>query len=73
MVLVRNSEERELVATLADFERSFNRAYSYPYLFLNDETFTEDFMKSMQSVESTANMTFGKASSPPACCSHLRA
>ena len=43
VALVRNSELDEMKDTLRSFEDRFNRNYEYPYVFLNDEEFTEEF------------------------------
>jgi alpha 1,2-mannosyltransferase len=43
VILVRNNEAQALAGTLRDFEAKFNSRYHYPYVFLNDEPFTQEF------------------------------
>lgn len=42
-MLVRNSELYETLKTMRDIESRFNRHYRYPWTFLNDVPFTEEF------------------------------
>ncbi|KAI9253402.1 glycolipid 2-alpha-mannosyltransferase-domain-containing protein [Phascolomyces articulosus] len=44
--------------TLREFEDRFNRKYQYPYVFLNDEPFTETFMNSIRQL-TDATVEFG--------------
>ncbi|QLL34761.1 hypothetical protein HG536_0H01360 [Torulaspora globosa] len=41
--LVRNSELSEILPSIKDVERRFNSKYHYPWVFLNDEPFTDHF------------------------------
>jgi mannosyltransferase len=59
LALVRNEEVDEMVQSMRDLERTFNRKFNYPWLFLNDVPFTEDFKKKI-SAETKANVTFGE-------------
>lgn len=59
-ILARNNEAGALVHTLQDFESNFNGQYAYPYLFINDDLFDDNFIGAMQGLRSAANMTFGK-------------
>ena len=43
VILTRNSELDELLDTLHVFEMRFNRRFGYPYVFLNDQNFTDEF------------------------------
>ncbi|KAF0483981.1 glycosyltransferase family 15 protein [Gigaspora margarita] len=43
IVLVRNKELHELRETMRYFEDRWNKKYNYPYVFLNDEEFTQEF------------------------------
>lgn len=43
VILARNDELKNLVRSLQQIEDRFNHAYHYPYVFLNDEPFTEEF------------------------------
>ncbi|OMH79349.1 Glycolipid 2-alpha-mannosyltransferase, partial [Zancudomyces culisetae] len=44
--------------TIRQIEDRFNRNYNYPYIFLNDKPFTDEFKKGVQ-VMTKANVTFG--------------
>jgi len=43
VILVRNFELKALVKTLKQMEDRFNNQYHYPYVFLNEEPFTDEF------------------------------
>ncbi|KAG6332510.1 hypothetical protein ID866_6580 [Astraeus odoratus] len=58
IILCRNSELDEIIQSVREIEDRFNRNFSYPYVFLNDEPFTEDF-KWRVSVLSPSLMEFG--------------
>ncbi|KAK9470829.1 nucleotide-diphospho-sugar transferase [Dipodascopsis tothii] len=53
-MLVRNSELREALDSIRNVEDRFNRRFRYPWTFLNDEPFTEEF------VNYTTGMASGK-------------
>lgn len=55
--LVRNSEVIALAQTIRKLERVFNSKYRYPYVFLNDQPFTERFKKRVRKL-SKAPMEF---------------
>ncbi|KAJ2040642.1 hypothetical protein H4S03_000893 [Coemansia sp. S3946] len=57
VVLIRNREMDEFRATMRQLEDRFNGKYHYPYLFLNDEPFTDEFMQTI-SASTTSNVTF---------------
>lgn len=59
LILCRNREADEISNTLKNFENVFNKAYKYPYLFLNDEEFSDEFKKKVKEVIST-DAVFGK-------------
>lgn len=46
--LARNSELNGMIHTVKQIESSFNHKYGYPYLFLNDEPFTDEFKTEIQ-------------------------
>ncbi|KAK3708398.1 putative mannosyltransferase ktr4 [Vermiconidia calcicola] len=46
--LVRNKELKELVQSMQDLERTWNHKFNYPWTFINDEPFTEEFKKVTQ-------------------------
>ncbi|KAI7860529.1 glycolipid 2-alpha-mannosyltransferase-domain-containing protein [Circinella umbellata] len=48
VILCRNSELPAMRRTIREFEDRFNRKYHYPYVFLNDEPFTDTFIKSIR-------------------------
>lgn len=43
VILVRNRELDGVLSSIGHLEQTFNRMYGYPYVFLNDEPFTEEF------------------------------
>lgn len=43
VILARNSEIDGAVQSIRENEDKFNRKYKYPYVFLNEEPFTEEF------------------------------
>ncbi|TID22754.1 glycosyltransferase family 15 protein [Venturia nashicola] len=43
LALVRNNELKDMLQSMRDLERTWNRKFNYPWLFLNDEPFTEEF------------------------------
>ncbi|KAJ2333689.1 hypothetical protein GGI00_002209, partial [Coemansia sp. RSA 2681] len=61
VALVRNSELDEIRSTIRQVEDRFNREFGYPYIFLNDEDFTDEF-KDMVQAETNAKIHFGKLS-----------
>ncbi|KAI9475306.1 nucleotide-diphospho-sugar transferase [Coemansia mojavensis] len=59
VALVRNKELHGMRSTVRQLEDRFNRNFGYPYIFLNDEEFTEEFKEGIQSV-TNAPVYFGK-------------
>ncbi|CAO3616482.1 unnamed protein product [Mucor hiemalis] len=53
IVLVRNSELHGMLQTMHDLERRFNHKFNYPYVFLNEEPFTEEFMEATRDTASS--------------------
>jgi len=43
LMLARNSELEGAVSSVKQLEEKFNRRYNYPWVFLNEEPFTEEF------------------------------
>ena len=43
LMLARNSELEGAVNSVRQLEETFNRKYHYPWVFLNEEPFSEDF------------------------------
>ncbi|KAJ7343472.1 glycosyltransferase family 15 protein [Mycena albidolilacea] len=56
--LCRNSDINGVVASIQSMEDRFNKKYHYPWVFLNDEPFTEEF-KQRVSVLTDAPLSFG--------------
>lgn len=50
VVLARNNDLAALVGSVRDMEERFNRKYRYPYVFLNEEPFTWEFIKCVNNV-----------------------
>ncbi|KAI9364672.1 glycolipid 2-alpha-mannosyltransferase-domain-containing protein [Pilaira anomala] len=53
IVLVRNSELFGMVQSMQDVEQTFNHKFNYPWIFLNEEPFTEEFINATKSVASS--------------------
>ncbi|ORY95432.1 nucleotide-diphospho-sugar transferase [Syncephalastrum racemosum] len=51
VVLVRNSELGGIASTIRQIEQRFNAKHKYPYVFLNDDDFTQEF------IDTTAALT----------------
>ncbi|KAH7886560.1 alpha-1,2-mannosyltransferase [Phlebopus sp. FC_14] len=58
IILCRNSDLKGVIQSVRDVEDRFNRHYGYPYVFLNEEPFSEEFTQRL-SVLSDAPMEFG--------------
>ncbi|OMH80090.1 Glycolipid 2-alpha-mannosyltransferase 1 [Zancudomyces culisetae] len=56
--LVRNSDLHGIRKTIREVEDRFNRKFGYPYIFLNDVPFTDEFKQGVRDLVST-NATFG--------------
>ncbi|KAI7816679.1 nucleotide-diphospho-sugar transferase [Gamsiella multidivaricata] len=56
-MLVRNEDLYAAQSIVQQIEDRFNRNYQYPYVFLNDKSFSSSFMDGMR-IMSRANMTF---------------
>ncbi|EAL91397.1 hypothetical protein KXW98_005598 [Aspergillus fumigatus] len=59
VVLARNKELEGVVQSLKSIERHFNRWFHYPYVFLNDGDFDDDFKATVKNYTS-APVEFGK-------------
>ncbi|KAF8063236.1 glycosyltransferase family 15 protein [Lyophyllum atratum] len=59
VILARNSDINGALRSVRDIEDRFNKGRGYPYVFLNEEPFTEDFKKRV-SVLSASLMEFGQ-------------
>ena len=49
LMLARNSELEGAVSSVRQLEDRFNRRYHYPWVFLNEEPFTEEFKQWVRS------------------------
>lgn len=56
VILCRNADLADIRHTLAQFEKRFNAYYKYPYMFLNDADFTQEFRDLTKSM--TSSKTF---------------
>ena len=45
VILARNSDLEGAIRSVRSIEDRFNRGYQYPYVFLNEEPFTDDFKR----------------------------
>ncbi|KAG0669250.1 alpha-1,2-mannosyltransferase (Kre5) [Maudiozyma exigua] len=61
VMLARNKELQDVISTLESIESHFNQWFHYPYTFLNDEPFTEEFMNEIRNLVSS-NVSFGQLS-----------
>ncbi|KAJ2830508.1 alpha-1,2-mannosyltransferase ktr1 [Coemansia erecta] len=59
VALVRNSELQGMRSTVRQLDDRFNNKYGYPYIFLNDEDFTEEFKEGIRSLTKSP-VYFGK-------------
>ena len=48
LMLARNSELEGAVSSVRQLEEKFNQRYHYPWVFLNEEPFTEEFRQWVQ-------------------------
>lgn len=53
LVLCRNSDADGICSSLRELEEQFNRKYDYPYVFLNNEEFTQEFKDKISKVTSS--------------------
>ncbi|KAI8906412.1 nucleotide-diphospho-sugar transferase [Gorgonomyces haynaldii] len=58
VVFCRNSDLNGMVSSMQQLEASFNARYNYPYVFLNDVPFTDEFKQAMQK-NTNASVKFG--------------
>ena len=63
VTLVRNGELWEILKSIRQVEDRFNRKYHYPWVFLNDVPFTQEFMDVVSGLIS-AEVKFGIRNSP---------
>ncbi|ODQ81456.1 glycosyltransferase family 15 protein [Babjeviella inositovora NRRL Y-12698] len=58
VVLARNSELPDVIASMKSLERHFNQWFNYPWVFLNDEPFTEEFKEKVKAY-TASDVEFG--------------
>ncbi|KAL1932555.1 hypothetical protein VTP01DRAFT_8233 [Rhizomucor pusillus] len=59
VVLVRNEELNGIASTIRQVEERFNKKFNYPYIFLNDNPFTPEFIN-VTSALTSAETRYGK-------------
>ncbi|KAL0091268.1 nucleotide-diphospho-sugar transferase [Phycomyces blakesleeanus] len=59
VILVRNSEQEAIAETIVNFQDKFNKNFNYPYVFLNNDLFTDEFKTAMKLAAPNAEMSFG--------------
>ena len=50
LALVRNSETEAMLQSIRDMEEKFNAKFRYPYTFLNNEDFTDEFKSAVAKI-----------------------
>lgn len=58
VVLARNSEVDDVISSMKSMERHFNQWFNYPWVFLNDEEFDDNFKSSVKQY-TNAEVEFG--------------
>lgn len=58
LALVRNSELDDMITSMRDLERTWNRKFNYPWTFFNDIPFDEEFKRRTQ-LETKAKCHYG--------------
>ncbi|CCH59298.1 hypothetical protein TBLA_0B04620 [Henningerozyma blattae CBS 6284] len=62
--LVRNEDQKEIISAIRQMEDHFNKNFNYPYTFLNDDEFTEEFKEAIKEVVPTDRiLQFGRIES----------
>ncbi|CAO3588809.1 unnamed protein product [Absidia cylindrospora] len=59
VILVRNSEQDDIALSIVNLEDKFNKNFHYPYVFLNEEPFTEEFKVAMTKASPNAQWSLG--------------
>jgi|SRR5579859_7508100 len=67
VTLVRNGELWDMVRSIRQVEDRFNRNYHYPWIFMNDEPFTDEFMDTVSAMTS-GKAKFGTTRLPSRAC-----
>ncbi|KAJ7025927.1 glycosyltransferase family 15 protein [Mycena alexandri] len=58
VILARNRDRLGMISSLTQFEEKFNKKFGYPYVFFNEEPFSEDFKREISALTS-APVQFG--------------
>lgn len=58
VLLARNSDLPGVASSMKQMEDRFNKKYNYPYVFLNEQPFTEEFKRRVQTL-TNAKVEFG--------------
>lgn len=53
------SEQEGIASSIINLEDKFNKNFHYPYVFLNEEPFTDEFKAAMTKASPNAQMEFG--------------
>ncbi|KAJ7604054.1 glycosyltransferase family 15 protein [Mycena polygramma] len=53
VMLARNGDLNGVVKSMSQFEDKFNHKFGYPYVFLNEEPFSDEFKRSVQALTSS--------------------
>ncbi|ODV64007.1 glycosyltransferase family 15 protein, partial [Ascoidea rubescens DSM 1968] len=61
VVLARNKEVGDVIKSMDSLERHFNQWFNYPWVFLNDKPFTDDFKKTVL-LHTSSQVEFGLVS-----------
>ncbi|ORX52802.1 glycosyl transferase [Hesseltinella vesiculosa] len=59
IAVVRNKEQEKMIASIIQLEERFNKNFRYPYVFLNEEPFTDEFKIAVQESAPSSKMDFG--------------
>lgn len=54
LALVRNEELDQMLQSMEDLERTWNHKFNYPWLFLNDIAFTDEFKRKTRAATKAA-------------------
>lgn len=57
--LVRNNELEDMLGSMRDLERTFNRKFKYPWTFINDVPFSDEFIKKT-TAEASGEVFYGE-------------
>jgi alpha 1,2-mannosyltransferase len=61
LMLARNSELKDVIKSVQSLEDRFNRRYNYPWIFLNEEPFSEDFKRYVEVVRLSCAVAYSRS------------